>query len=153
MEEFGNIEVRVAAFTMEDEDGNQHPIALLGVREDSPIIDAEAARDAWDCQIQPLLDSHIVRLRSHISACGNDHDAFKPVTGFGISTPFLQFQVISITCPDLAAATADKLDAIRDFGYERVRIWATTARNFSELDDVFNAILKESEEQKETEES
>lgn len=69
--------MRVYAAVAEDQYGNRFPVAVLGVNENAPLIDARAAADNWSLQILPLLDSHVYRIRHSITECGGSHEDFQ----------------------------------------------------------------------------
>lgn len=140
------ISTRVVGFTLTDDDGDEIPGAVLAFREDAPVIDATAARDSWNQQLLPLLDSHIYRLREHLKDADGVHDDFKPVTGFTISTPFLQMMVVSAHCPDMVEHLVDGLNMLRKYADSRVTVWATSAANFTELDALFDSVLNEEQQ-------
>lgn len=137
---FGNIDMRVYAAMAEDQDGNSFPIAVLGVNENAPLMDAKAASDSWNLQILPLLDSHTYRLRSAVAECGGSHEDFKTVTGFSIETPFMRLSIVTVDCPDQAGSILETLEQIREWGDERARLWASSAVSFAEVDDILKSV-------------
>lgn len=137
---FGNIDMRVYEAVAEDQYGNRFPIAVLGVNENAPLIDARAAADSWSLQILPLLDSHVYRIRHSITECGGSHEDFKTVTGFSIETPFMRLSIVTVECPDDASSILETLEQIREWGDERARLWASSAVSFAEVDDILKSV-------------